>query len=221
MKKFVIFISLIFLVFFIFLMLKPNRWDAYFQKKLNDTPREFVVNSLKSIPNPTPNATAIDFGAGVGHETLLLLQKRYTVLAIDNQKSALKILLNRTDIKPYHNHIKTYESSFEKLNLKNTPKSDIVIASFALPFCNSRKFNQFWHQVRENIKPGGYFIGNTFDPGFTAFEKKDRVNMTFHTKSETIKLFDDFEILTLNEVKKEATTPGKDDHYYEIVARKK
>ncbi|RUR15416.1 class I SAM-dependent methyltransferase, partial [Legionella sp. km535] len=184
-------------------------------------PREFIVNSLKSIPNPSSNATAIDFGAGVGHETLLLLQKGYKVLAIDNQKSALNILLNRKDIKPYQNHIQTYESSFEKLNLKNNSKSDIVIASFALAFCKPKQFKQFWQQVTENIKPGGYFIGNTFDPGFTAFDKKDHDNMTFHTKNETIKLFDDFEILTLNEIKKEATISGKFDHYYEIVARKK
>ena len=70
------------------------------------------------------------------------------------------------------------------------------------------------------IEKGGYFIGNTFDPRFTTFKESDRKNMTFHTKEQTLKLFNDFEIITFNEVKTPDAKSGTSDHYYEVFARK-
>lgn len=200
---------------------KPNPWDNYFRKKLNDPPRDFIIKGLQNIPNPNSAEVAIDLGAGVGHETYLLLQKGYNVIAIDNQKAAFDIMLKRPEIMPYKDRLTTYETSFEKIDFQKMPSAGIVIASFALPFCKPEQFNQFWNHVSGQIKPGGYFIGNTFDPGFTAFKGNSRKNMTFHTKAETISLFKEFNVLKFKEVKKPAAQKGLFDHYYEVVAIKK
>ena len=196
-----------------------DRWDAYYQNKLNEPAREFVVKTLQVIPTPH-QAVAIDLGAGVGHETLLLLEKGYHVKAVDNQKAAFDFMLKRPEIVKYKDRLTTITSPFESLDLSQLPAADIIIASFSLPFCRPENFDSFWISIVQKIKPGGYFIGNTFDPGFTAFAESDRMKMTFHTKAQTAALFKGFKIFRLNEIRKEATTLGKYDHYYEIFAQK-
>lgn len=211
----------LFVVFIGLWIFKPNPWDNYFRKKLNDPPRDFLAKGLHNIPSLSSTQVAIDLGAGVGHETYLLLQKGYNVIAIDNQKTAFDIMLKRPEIIPYKDRLTTYEASFENIDFQKIPSADIVIASFALPFCKPDQFNQFWDKVSHQIKPGGYFIGNTFDPGFTAFKDNTRKNMTFHTKTETISLFKEFNILKFKEVKNPAAQKGLFDHYYEVIAIKK
>lgn len=98
-------------------LLKPNPWDRYFHKKLSDPPRDFIVAQLNTIPIPSSDEVAIDLGSGVGHETYLLLQKGYSVIAIDNQKIAFDMMLKRPEIIPYKDHLKTYEVSFEKIEI--------------------------------------------------------------------------------------------------------
>ncbi|HFS6879507.1 TPA: class I SAM-dependent methyltransferase [Legionella pneumophila] len=211
----------ILLVFIGLWIFRPNPWNHYFHKKINDPPRDFIVKGLQNIPSPSSAEVGIDLGAGVGHETYLLLQKGYNVIAIDNQKAAFDIMLKRPQIIPYKDRLTTYEASFENIDFQKLPSADIVIASFALPFCKPDQFNQFWHKVSHQIKPGGYFIGNTFDPGFTAFKGSARRSMTFHTKAETMNLFKDFNILKFKEVKKPAVQKELFDHYYEVIAIKK
>ncbi len=222
-KKVTVICSILFVVLVTYCgawIFKANPWDRYFHKKLNDPPRDFIVAQLNTIPIPRSGEIAIDLGSGVGHETYLLLQKGYSVIAIDNQKVAFDIMLKRPEIIPYKDYLKTYEVSFEKIDFHNIPEANIVIASFALPFCGPENYSQFWKKVSQQIKPGGYFIGNTFDPGFTAFTGNARKNMTFYTKAQTMKLFKDYKILYFKEVWKPATQNGLYDHYYEVAAKK-
>lgn len=196
-----------------------DRWDAYYQNKLNEPAREFVAKTLQVLPHPH-QVVAIDLGAGVGHETLLLLEKGYHVKALDNQKAAFEFMLKRPEIVTHKDRLTTITSSFENLDFNQLPAADIIVASFSLPFCRPENFDSFWINIVQKIKPGGYFIGNTFDPGFTVFAESDRIKMTFHTKAQTAALFKGFKIISLNEIQKEATIPGKQDHYYEIFAQK-
>lgn len=216
----IIVLVLLFLAVFYYFT-KPGRWELYFKNKLHEPVREFVVDALQKISND--NATgklALDLGAGVGHETLLLLEKGYNVIAVDGQKEAFDFMLQRSEIKQYQAHLKTVISDFETLDFDSLPDVDLVVASFSLAFCKPAFFDTFWSNVMRKIKPGGYFIGNTFDAGFTAINKKDRPGMTFHTKAQTEALFKNFNIMSLQEVKNEGKVVGAFDHYYEVVAQK-
>ena len=219
--KYSIAIIVAILVTVIILLIKSNRWESYYINKLNEPAREFIVQALKTIPNPKSGDVALDLGAGVGHETLLLLEKGYNVIALDKQKIAFDFMLKRPEITQYKDHLKTIISSFEDLNFTLLPDLDIVIASFSMPFINPKDFDEFWNHLVEKIKPSGYFIGNTFDPGFTTFNEKDRSVMTFHTKQQTMDLLKKFTILSFKKVKDASKSPGKYTHHYEIIAQKK
>jgi tellurite methyltransferase len=205
---------------FLYAWAAPNKWDAYFDAKLQEPPRQFIKDALQMLPAAHGKIYAIDLGAGVGHETLLLLQKGYHVVAVDNQKIAFDYMLKRPEITPYKDHLITKVTAFEGFDFNELPNIDVVVASFSLPFCKKENFDAFWLSLVAKIPSGGYFIGNTFDPGFTAFRDKDREHMTFHAREQTLKLFDDFKIISFKEVKKPANEPGKFDHYYEVIAQK-
>ncbi|MFU7501186.1 MULTISPECIES: class I SAM-dependent methyltransferase [unclassified Candidatus Tisiphia] len=206
-------------------LLKPNAWEAYYKEKFHKPAREFVVEFFKKVElvdNQKMRGTAIDLGAGVGHETFLLLEKGFNVIAIDKQKMAFDFMLIKyPEIVKYKDHFKTLISSFEELDSQELPNVDIIVASFSVPFCKPEYFKKFWSNIVNKIDSGGYFVGNTFDPEIVAFWKEDKKNMTFHTKEQTIDLFKEFNIISFKEVKITPKEDRKIDHYYEVIAKKK
>lgn len=194
--------------------------ERILSRKTKSSPRPFVVDALKAIPQKFDSAIALDFGSGVGHETLLLLNHGFNVVAIDSQKEAFEIMLNRPEFAKFKPHLKTIVSNFEGLNFSDLPDADVIVASFSLPFISPQLFDHVFMSIIKKLKIGGYFIGNFFDPGFNVFKEKDRKNMTFHIKPEVLELFKDFKIITFNELKTPAKEPGKTDHTYEIFAQK-
>lgn len=195
-------------------------WDAYFKSKLNDPPAGFVVEALNALQQNNPNKIAIDLGCGVGHETLELLKKGYHVVAIDGQGQAFDYMKQLPNMPQYESHLKTVVSSFEKLNFAELPEADIIVASFALPFMKPEDFNRVWTQVKSKIKPGGYFVGNFFDPDYNFFQAKFRASMTFHSKAQAMALFHGFQIVGFQEVNAPALKAGAMNHYYAFVGKK-
>jgi SAM-dependent methyltransferase len=199
--------------------MKPNVWESYLTKTLQWPVRPYIIRALSKIPAPKEGAVALDLGAGVGNETLLLIDKGFDVVAIDSEKIAFDLMLKHPEIIKQRDHLKTIQSTFQNLDFSSVPIIDVVLASFSLPFCPPKYFNEFWKNLVSKIKPGGYFIGNTFDLGFTKF--KSSTDMTFHDKQQTLDLFKDFNIIHFEEVKKENKENGQIDHFYIIFAQKK
>jgi len=200
--------------------LKSNPyWSAYFNKKMHDLPSEFVVAGLKKL-SQQGNKIAIDLGAGVGHETLLLLQKGYNVIAIDGEQNAFEYMNLQPGIQKFHANLRTIVSSFENIDYTTLPAVDLVVASFSLPFVAKKDFETVWTNVVNKIKPGGYFIGNLFDPGFTFFGEKFRPKMSFHTKEQAFNLFNRFTIVEFKEINAPSINDGTYHHYYVIIAKK-
>lgn len=214
-------VAFIFICFIFLIWIKPVPWEVYFNKTLNNPPRPFIVKMLDNLPLPVKGAVAFDLGSGVGNETIALLKKGFNVIAIDSHSTAFKMMMNRPEIKKNKNRLTTIMSSFEKLKTKKLPKADLVVACFSLTFCPPDQFKQFWENIVSHIKPGGYFMGNTFSECIRTFGHKQRKNMTFHTYEETMTLFKDFNIIRLEEVRREANDNGKLEHYYIIIAQKK
>lgn len=204
----------------LFIIFKPDRWKKYYQEKLSQPPRQFVIDALAQIPKTQEQQIALDLGSGIGHETLLLLKNGFRVIAIDSQESAFKIMLERPDFKNYKPYLTTIIKSFEKLDFAAIPPLDAIIASFSLPFVRPEHFDFVFSKAIDKLKPGGYFIGNFFDPGFDVFKQSDRKNMTFHTKDQVVDLFKNFKIISFKEIKTPAKEAGKTDHTYEVFARK-
>lgn len=197
-----------------------KRWDTYFKRKLYDPPAGFVSESLKFIPGNGHGKVAYDLGSGIGHESMLLLKRGFQVIAVDYQASSFDYMELQNGFERYKSNLTPVITTFEKLNFTTLPAADIVVASFSLPFLDKKDFNQVWRNVVNNIKPGGYFIGNFFHPEFTFFDKKFHPHMTFHTKEQALGLFSQFEVIFFKEVQVASLKPGTIEHYFVIFAKK-
>lgn len=192
--------------------------DQFFKNILLDPPEQFVVSGLNKIPNSGHGKIAIDLGASVGHETKLLLQKGYEVIAVDSNARALQFLMLQPGIVKHKSKLKTINAKFEHINYSKLPQSDLIISSFALPFVPKKDFPRVWQNITSSIKPGGYIIINLFDPSYTFYHNQQ--DMTFHTKNEALALFNNFKIIEFREMRSDPLKPGSDNHYYVIVAKK-
>lgn len=200
---------------------KEARWDKYFKRKMFDPPAGFVVEGLKRVPKYPRGQVAIDLGSGVGHETMVLLRNGFKVVAVDSDANSFNYMMKQRDIGQYKNQLTTVVSEFENLNYDALPQADVIIASFSLPFVSKDKFETVWNKIMDKLKPGGYFIGNLFDPGFTYFGERFRPKMTFHNKEQAIHLVNkDFKIIDFKAVHVNSLKPGTKNFYYVFVARK-
>ncbi|UNE35398.1 class I SAM-dependent methyltransferase [Vermiphilus pyriformis] len=198
-------------------MRTSNRWATYYEKKLQEPPRAYVVNALALLPN-TKDKTALDIGCGIGHETLLLLEKGYKVTALDGEQIAIDSMLKRPEIKKYKPMLTTMVSQFQRLAFEKLPQFDVIVASFSLPFCPPQHFEYVFSQLLHKLKPKGYFIGTFFDPSFNVFHNKDRQRMTFHTREQVKRLFENLTIIQLDQEISMAACGKKTEHIYHITA---
>ena len=157
---------------------------------------------------------AVDLGCGDGTDTLVLLDRGWSVLALDIEPAGLALL--RARIPPASaGRIRLLCASFADAVL---PHAHLIHAGFSLPFCPPSRFPALWEQIRCALVPGAIFAGQLFgtrdswaaDPG-----------MTFQDRSEVTRLLDGLEILELHEAERdgEAYSGPKHWHTYDILAR--
>jgi SAM-dependent methyltransferase len=157
---------------------------------------------------------AVDLGCGAGIDALALLDRGWSVLAIDIEPAGLASL--RAQIPAAcAGRIRIACTSFADAAL---PPAHLIHAGFSLPFCPPRQFPAVWAQIRRALVPGAILAGQLFgtrdswagDPG-----------MTFHNRAEVISLLDGLEILELRESERdgEAYSGPKHWHTYDILAR--
>jgi SAM-dependent methyltransferase len=158
--------------------------------------------------------TAVDLGCGGGTDSLALLERGWSVLAIDIEQAGLALLRARIPA-ACGERIRLVCASFADVAL---PPAHLVHAGFSLPFCPPPQFPDVWEQIRRALAPGEIFAGQLFgtrdswagDPG-----------MTFQDRSEVTRLLDGLEIVELHETERdgEAYSGPKHWHTYDILAR--
>jgi hypothetical protein len=194
-------------------------YEEYLKTRRSDEKRDFVVKSFKEIPVAANGQVAFIMGAeAVPYVDLELpVNKNYAIIAFDEQRILYDVLI--PDSSKNYKIISNWN--------EDLPSLDIVMASFVFLGHYSKGFNlseKLWHYIDSKIKPGGYFIGNFFDPDFNMFDEKFRDNkMSFLTKDQVLFLFKDYDILNFEEVKKPIEIDKKEyiEHYYEVFAKKK
>jgi SAM-dependent methyltransferase len=157
---------------------------------------------------------AVDLGCGEGTDALALLERGWSVLAVDIEQAGLALLRARIPA-ACAGQIRLVCASFADTAL---PPAHLVHAGFSLPFCPPSQFPGVWEQIRRALVPGGIFAGQLFgtrdswaaDPG-----------MTFQDRSGVTRLLDGLEILELHETERdgEAYSGPKHWHTYDILAR--
>jgi len=137
------------------------RWAGYYRWTAARPPRELLLRTLDHIDwegKTRRRRTAIDLGFGAGTDTLELLRRGWTVLAIDGERDAARFLERRVPaaLRP---KLTTLVAPMEGLEL---PPADLIYASFSLPFCDPKSFPALWRRIRTALRPRGHFAGQLF-----------------------------------------------------------
>ena len=158
--------------------------------------------------------SAVDLGSGEGTDALALLDRGWSVLAIDSEPAGLASLRTRIPAASA-GRIRIVCASFADAAL---PPAHLIHAGFSLPFCPRRHFPAVWAQIRRALVPGAIFAGQLFG---TRDSWADDPGMTFHTRAEAISLLDGLETLEMHETERdgEAYSGPKHWHIYDILAR--
>lgn len=113
---------------------------------------------------------------------------------------------------------------FEELHWELLPEVDLLCASYSLPFCNPKEFEDVWENVTSKVLPGGRFAGHFFGPQYQGFSSKEMQSMTFLTKEEVLRLLQDFDVEYFHESEEDGQSgTGRKihSHVFEVIARKK
>ena len=138
-----------------------RRWDAYYRYTSKRPPRDLLIQALNHIDwehASKRRRTAVEIGFGAGNDSLELLRRGWTVLAIDGQEGAAKFLDRRVP-RSDRPRLTTLVAPMEGLEL---PAADLIYASFSLPFCRPEAFPALWRGIRRALRPGGHFAGQLF-----------------------------------------------------------
>jgi SAM-dependent methyltransferase len=156
----------------------------------------------------------VDLGCGEGTDSLALLDRGWSVLAVDVEPAGLALLRARVPA-ACARRIRIVCTSFGDAVV---PPAHLIHAGFSLPFCEPRQFPAVWAQIRHALVPGAIFAGQFFG---TRDSWADDPGMTFQNRGEVISLLHGLEILELHETERdgEAYSGPKHWHTYDILAR--
>ena len=192
-----------------------QRWTGYYRWTAARPPRELLLRALDHIDweqRTKAKRRAIDLGFGAGTDTLELLRRGWQVLAIDREASAARFLERRLSPR-YRHYLTTLVAPLEGLEL---PPSDLIYASYSLPFCSVAAFPGLWKSIRSALVPGGHFAGQLFGD---RDEWSGQRAMTFHSLSRVRRLVRGFKVELLRETEEEGQSfeGPKHWHFFDLI----
>ena len=194
---------------------RTAKWTAYYERTAGEPPRKSLLRALE-LHGDAPPGLAVDLGCGGGRDTLELLDRGWSVVAVDREPAATE----RVEAIVPEAHADRLRTLAEPLETVEIPSCLLVNASYSLPFCAPDRFAAMWSRVREAIVPGGRFTGQIFGD---RDEWRDNPELTFHTRAATEALFDGFEIEDFTELDEDGLTSmgeAKHWHVFTVIARK-
>jgi SAM-dependent methyltransferase len=190
-------------------------WTAYYEATARRPPRRTLLFALDRGGAAT-GRSAVDLGCGDGRDTIELLRRGWSVLAIDSEPAAIRRLRGRPDLPPGA----PLEARCARFEDADWPESDLVNASFCLPLCPPERFPALWSRIRASLKPGGRFAGQLYgdrdgwagDPSITHVDR-----------GAALGLLDGLAVELFDEEESDSVTPcgePKHWHIFHIVARR-
>ena len=192
-------------------------WRDYYKRTGGRPPRETLLQALASFEREGRVGHAVDLGCGGGRDTVEMLRRGWSVLAVDAQASAIETLLARPELTTFPEMHDTLVSLFETARW---PETDLVNSSFALPLCPKPDFLHMWRRIHSSLAPGGRFAGQLY--GDRDQWAGDPTNTHF-TLTEVHELLAIYEIEFFREEETDSLTPrgtSKHWHIYHIVGQK-
>lgn len=195
-----------------------SEWTAYYEAA-GDEPRSTLLEALRRFDEEERRERfAVDLGCGSGRDTLELLRRGWSVLAIDGTAEAIERLGARPGLDASERQ--RLETRVARFGDAEWPAADLVNSSFALPFCPPEAFPALWRRIEGSLRAGGRFSGHLFGDrdGWSGEDE-----LTFQTRGEVEDLLAGFEVERLEEVEEDGSTAtGKPKHWhlFHVVARR-
>ena len=183
-------------------------WSDYYAKTRGRPPRTTLLDALARFGGRT--GLAVDLGIGGGRDAVVLLERGWRVVGIDNEPAVLAL--------PRHPRLTLRREPFETAAL---PQADLVNASFSLPFCRPDVFPAFWCRIQAALRPGGRFAGHFFGPKDSWAGNPGILHIP---EAELRALLAPFEVECFDEEEDDSETPRgemKHWHIFHVVARKR
>lgn len=197
----------------------PTNWLAYYEQTRDRPPHDTLKRAMTAFATESHGLLrAIDLGAGVGRDSLPLLEAGWEVLATDKTEAALIELRERAATLGVEGRLTTRLAPFETLAALG--EAELVNASFSLPFCPPDAFERLWTIICAAIVPGGRFSGHLIGP---RDDWSKQSGVTILSKQQVEALFDGFTIELLREEEDEgkmAQGKSKRWHIFHLVARR-
>jgi tellurite methyltransferase len=188
-----------------------TNWGAFYDAVSERPPHETAIGALDRFDHP---GFAVDLGCGMGRDTMEMLRRGWRVLAIDGEAEAIARLRERAA------GIPALDTQVATFGEATWPDTDLVNASFSLPFCAPEEFDDVWKRVVASLRPGGRFSGQLFgDRDEWAGQKE----MTFHTREQALGLLSGLELERFDEEDADGRTAlgePKHWHIFHVVARR-
>ncbi|HAX78795.1 MAG TPA: class I SAM-dependent methyltransferase [Cyanobacteria bacterium UBA11372] len=183
-----------------------SKWPQYYQAVLGRPPRFTLLAALERFETP---GFAVDLGCGEGRDTVELLRRGWRVLAIDGNREAFDRMLEREDLQ----NIDNLTTKVAKFQEATWPQTDLINASFALPFCPPEYFPELWDKIVQSLRPGGRFCGQLFG------DRDDWASIpthTHHTQAQAEKLLEAFEIELFKVEEEDGKTALNEPKHWQI-----
>lgn len=191
-------------------------WAAYYANTVGRPPRPTLLHALDLFDKEQKVGFAVDLGCGNGRDTIELLRRGWTVLAIDAEPAATELLLSRADL-PTDPRLQTIVARFDEAVW---PPADLLNASFSLPLCAPEHFAGLWERIVSSLREGGRFAGQLFG-------ERDSfagdAGVTVLTETAVRKMLRSLTVEHYREEEEDGVTPrGRPKHWHilHIVARK-
>src|SRR5665213_1304291 len=178
----------------------------YFDATAERPPRPTLLVALDRFDGE--RGFAVDLGCGQGRDTIELLRRGWSVLAIDAEAEAIRRLASRADLPPGARP----DTMAERFEDAVWPIAQLVNASFALPLCPPSRFPALWRKIIGSLSPGGRFAGQLYGErdGWAG-----KPGITHHDREAVSGLLTGLETELLEEEESDTVTPrGKRKHWH-------
>jgi SAM-dependent methyltransferase len=196
--------------------LADRDWRRYYENTLERPPCEALLRALENIdPVRGEPCQAVDLGCGGGRDTVELLRRGWSVLAVDAEPAAIDVLTNREDL-PATGHLETLVSRFEDAIW---PRADLINSGFALPLVPQIEFDALWERIVGSLKPGGRISCQLYGDRDSWMGDP---TVSFFTRAQIEAMLAGLKCEYFREEEDDSTTPRgtlKHWHVFHIVAR--
>lgn len=196
-------------------MARSSSWEDFY-RATQDSPHWPLLERAAALAPARPGGgRALDLGAGAGRDTRYLLERGFTVTAVDADPGSVARLAALPQ-----ERLRAVQSTFEDFAL-DTATYDLINAQFTLPFVPPAHFFTVFARIKAALVPGGVFAGQFF--GVHDEWNMPGSGMTFLPRDEAEAQLGDLEVVEFRELEEDGSTAvgaAKHWHVFHILARK-